>query len=892
MSSGKQTSFSFGEISPEFHYQADSNMFTNGLKKLFNGITRTTGGVCNRPGTKLFYTNVEVGQDEIVKGKANSRIFSWFSKRTNKRYTLLMFPKLPTGNSGILVPHAGALPIEIYDEDGVKQTIVNLPFNWPAGPPGPTAQPMIDLDSVDFRFINNDLIMTFRIINFNGDQAYYEIERALFVVKFPEATTAFFEVTKMITRVEPPFVTELGALNIISTGTPLNIPVSYEVWVEYFDGTEHLWQFKKNPQGTPQSTLFNVVDGYSTPEGADIKQYNVYRAIISYKNPPGEYTGAGTHGLVARLPPDNTREVNADYLLTPDLTYVAPHDNTLETLAANPGKINRVFYAKERYLVIPKEGLLDDNSVVASKLGSKFFLKRGLFPREIDSFSFVVNSADNIEEELRYFADLKNTLVFTSKSVYSLKGSEGGVIAFSNISPDRIHGEGVAENVSPTTVGGLAFFLNRDKSGIVALRPSGNVNDLYESELSSQFSSHFFNKRDVRRVIGVKGADTIIYCLRSDGTIISMTYDQNNNVKGFGQHKINGFVEDICVTEVSNYLRKRKAPEPMSDPSTYRDPTEIKVPSIAMTVISDKGVRSIQELSIRNDLSFENMLYADSAILFGRDQMPFYQIDGGIQLNITGPDGFEAGNVLEVRGSWFPGVMPTSKAFDVQANAEGTKWIRLIVDSDNGWDILYCHCEEDIPPYLQDVESQPITSIEKEIIQSKVFPLIHEVSVPEFANLPVSVFADGHVLSSPLNTLMGDPMIVPADGLLQLNGFYRNGYVGLPYKSIKETLPLEASDNRTFSDRGKNINRAGIAVVNTLGGFVTQKPDADIDINTVGFIAYERDSTLVAPAAPVTDLVNEIFPSEYNMAGSLSIIQVDPLPITVTAVYPKGVIGD
>ena len=134
-------------------------------------------------------------------------------------------------------------------------------------------------------------------------------------------------------------------------------------------------------------------------------------------------------------------------------------------------------------------------------------------------------------------------------------------------------------------------------------------------------------------------------------------------------------------------------------------------------------------------------------------------------------------------------------------------------------------------------------------------------------------------------------MIVPADGLLQLNGFYRNGYVGLPYKSIKETLPLEASDNRTFSDRGKNINRAGIAVVNTLGGFVTQKPDAEIDINTVGFIAYERDSTLVAPAAPVTDLVNEIFPSEYNMAGSLSIIQVDPLPITVTAVYPKGVIG-
>ena len=34
MSSGKQTSFSFGEISPEFHYQADSNMFTNGLKRV------------------------------------------------------------------------------------------------------------------------------------------------------------------------------------------------------------------------------------------------------------------------------------------------------------------------------------------------------------------------------------------------------------------------------------------------------------------------------------------------------------------------------------------------------------------------------------------------------------------------------------------------------------------------------------------------------------------------------------------------------------------------------------------------------------------------------------------------------------------------------------------
>jgi len=105
-----------------------------------------------------------------------------------------------------------------------------------------------------------------------------------------------------------------------------------------------------------------------------------------------------------------------------------------------------------------------------------------------------------------------------------------------------------------------------------------------------------------------------------------------------------------------------------------------------------------------------------------------------------------------------------------------------------------------------------------------------------------------------------------------------------------ETLDLEASDARTFTDKGKNIGSAGVAVSKTIGGLIGQR------IN-VQKVMYEkltvRDTYGNLTVTGMTDGVRNVpFPGSWNMKGSVVIRQVDPLPITVLAVYPKGVIGD
>lgn len=195
-----------------------------------------------------------------------------------------------------------------------------------------------------------------------------------------------------------------------------------------------------------------------------------------------------------------------------------------------------------------------------------------------------------------------------------------------------------------------------------------------------------------------------------------------------------------------------------------------------------------------------------------------------------------------------------------------------------------------VPTVLRDVEGQALTATEKTLRQSRWTRVKNQITgLTHLAGREVSVFANEVVVSSPNNPRQ-DTLTVDAGGVLELGAYYAWGYVGIPYESEMETLDLDASDNRTLTDARKLINRLGIAFHETKGGFFGGK-------NAVELKDFEELTTRVNQSIEEEDPnANEHFvlniPNEWEKTGRVKIKQVDPLPMTVLAVYPKGIAGD
>ena len=83
-----------------------------------------------------------------------------------------------------------------------------------------------------------------------------------------------------------------------------------------------------------------------------------------------------------------------------------------------------------------------------------------------------------------------------------------------------------------------------------------------------------------------------------------------------------------------------------------------------------------------------------------------------------------------------------------------------------------------------------------------------------------------------------------------------------------------------------------MAYEKTQGGYVSQYANSSLEFEAEELVVREDNPSLSEPTIPVSGLVSRSFPAHWNDTGSLCIRQVDPLPITIVAVYPEGEIGD
>ncbi|HEJ9371217.1 hypothetical protein [Klebsiella oxytoca] len=138
----------------------------------------------------------------------------------------------------------------------------------------------------------------------------------------------------------------------------------------------------------------------------------------------------------------------------------------------------------------------------------------------------------------------------------------------------------------------------------------------------------------------------------------------------------------------------------------------------------------------------------------------------------------------------------------------------------------------------------------------------------------VSILADG----------AAHPDQVVSSGSVSLEWDSTVVHVGLPFTSKIVTLPMEAGGTSgTSQGKTKRISKATLRLVNTLGGKVGDEDGSYLDI----IESRDYSDLMDNPPAAFTDDRTIDWPGDYNSNACIQVVQDQPLPMTVVAIFPR-----
>jgi hypothetical protein len=173
--------------------------------------------------------------------------------------------------------------------------------------------------------------------------------------------------------------------------------------------------------------------------------------------------------------------------------------------------------------------------------------------------------------------------------------------------------------------------------------------------------------------------------------------------------------------------------------------------------------------------------------------------------------------------------------------------------------------------------------------------LVWAKAVDELAGLwphrgkQVSVFADGFVIASPNNDSYASATVTSLGHLL-LPKCYALVNVGLPVTHDLETLDIDTAQGQTMADKVKLINRVAVMVRESMGFWAGESAPSDDGLDNLFETKIRNDETYDEPVALTTATADVNINGTFNTGGHVFIRQVDPVPLSIMAISPCGLI--
>ncbi len=552
------------------------------------------------------------------------------------------------------------------------------------------------------------------------------------------------------------------------------------------------------------------------------RSYNIYRSYNSVY----AFIGVAGSGLSF-----------IDNGITPDPAVQPPVIR--DALSGTNNRPSVATYYQQRLMVANTES--EPEAVFGSRSGlfDNFTISSPLRPDDAIKFSM----ADVEVQEVRHLLGaMKLLMVLTGNSVRRIVGDINGVLRPDAINPVQQSGFG-SSWVPPVVVGETAVYVETAGSMVRDLNFE-QQSDGYVGKDLTIFSPHLFEGFTIVRMAYAKTPHSILYLVRSDGVLLTLTYIREQELWGWARHDTDGFYEDVMTLpeggETAVYVVVRR---------TVLGETKRFIERFTSASIGSDFTRNAETAFLDSFLTYDGRNSGSRTMtLTGTDW------EGATEdLTLTASSAFfssiDVGNVIVMRAT---------------DPAGATVSVRLAITSYSSTTVVGVRPAATVPPELR-----AIATADWDRAVDQVAGLDH------LEGELVDVVGDGKVLASQY----------VVDGGFRLDSQYTIIHAGLGYNSDFETLDLDVAGT-DVGGRQKKINSIQVKVKNSRGFFAGPTVD-DLNEWRPDFRAsYADDET-----ALISGLMEMNISSTWNNTGRFFIRQSKPLPLTILSATPDGEIG-
>ena len=869
MSSVKQPSFSGGEIAPALYARTDQVKYATGLRTCRNFIVMRHGGATNRPGTTFrgeVKTSADVArlipfifnsdQTYVLEfGDLYMRVYKDGAQVTDLDLTITA---ITNANPGV-VTYTGTDPTngqEVYITGVVGDIASSLNgrnFKIANVNPGANTFELQDMDSVNF---DTTSLGTYT----SGGNAARVYEIVSPYAKADLATLNFVQSADVITFVHPTYAprelsrtsdtswtfttisfvpdqAEPTSVTTSTAGSPSS-PVRWAVVAVNADTGEE-------SEASVTTTGSNTVPTSGTPASitwtlpaGNVGHYNIYRSDVATTSPTKPYGFIG----VAYASGFQDNGITPDYLDNP------PEARTpFNTTDLYPSTVTyyqgRIFYANTN---------TNTEGVWSSQSGRFHNLRSHVPITADDALTFTLSGRQ--VQSIKHLLDLNKLIIFTGGGEYAVLGDSGGHVTPSDINVQRYSGNGSGD-IRPLLLNDTALYVQSRSNIIRDLAFNFNI-DGYNGNDLTIFSTHLFEGKTIVDWDYQQVPNSIVWLARSDGTLLGLTYVKEHQMLAWHRHDFNnGSVENVVVVPEGN---------------------EDAVYVVMKRTINGSTRRYIERMETRVLTDIEDAKFVDSCLTYDGTNA------AATTMTLSGGTDWLSTETLTLTSSV---AAFTSAAVDVgnavHLTGSDGELIRATITGFTSTTIVSVMTNRTVPASLQSTA----TAVWGHAIKT-ITGLWH------LEGQEVSVFADGFVVGNPNNASIATSYTV-SSGSITLDRPYQVIQIGLPITADLETLDIDTASGESIADKGKLINRNIIITEKTRGLWAGAAPPSDDSTDPLENLdEYKlRDSeTYEQPSALTTDRVEINMQGKWSKSGRVFIRQVDPVPASVLAIIPAGLV--
>lgn len=863
MTTFRQLSLAAGEITPALYARVDIVKYQTGLRTLRNMYVLKHGGSTNRPGTQFIA--------EVKDSSKFTRLIP-FIFSTSQTYILEF------GDLYMRVILNGAQVLETATTiTGASQTdpcvITDVAHGYSNGDEVfiSGVSGMVELNGRNFK-VANVTANTFEITDLAG----VDIDATGFTAYSSGGTAEkVFELTTTYLEADLPFLDFAQSADVVNIVHPTYPPrklsrTGHAAWsiddvvfapVQETPGTV-------TPSGGSSGTYSWVVTAIndtnfeeSLPSAASTPEKDFPTEASPVTLNWADVTGAGEYNVYRAGPNEIFGFIgvaaNSDF---EDIGFFQDYKDTPPS-ARNPfGSADNypscVNYIQQRIWYGGSNN--SPETVYGSRVGffENFSISRPLQDDDAVTFTLVGSQVSSI----RWILDLGRMIVLTESGEWSIDGNAAGIVTPFEINARQNAYNGAVTGLKPLIVNNTALFVQA-RGSIVRDISFSFEEDIFKGNDLSIFSNHLFEDYTLNAWAYEKTPHSVVWAVRSDGTLLSLTYVREHSLFGWARHDFQGeTVESVASIPEGN---------------------EDVVYLVIKRTINGNTVRYIEKMVSRLVVDIIDNVFLDSHLSYdGRNT------DTTHTMTLSGGVSWDEGEVLTCTSStaYFTTSFIGRSIFFNGTDADGEAvQIRCEIETFSSTTVVGVRPNKTVPASDPDFRNEAISD--------------WDLAVQNLGNLhhlegeDVGVWADRFVVASPNNPAYDT--VTVSNGQVTLDDHYAVIHIGLPYISDIETLDIDRDEGETLLDRYKNISSVDLSVEETRGIWAGSKPPTDDDDDPLEGL-YElkiRETEGYDESVDLaTGTVSVNLESHWNSNGRIFLRQIDPVPMTILSIAPAGMV--